>query len=180
MDEARLVKYCKENNALAQKALYNTYVDPMMLLCLRYIEDREDAREALMDGFLNCFRNISGFTYRGEGSLRAWLKKIMVNQCLMRLRRKQPVFISHSDHMPVEASYPENASDAISAKEILGLVHALPDGCRTVFNLHVFEGMGHKEIAELLEISEGTSKSQLHRARLLLKETLSQTSQHIL
>jgi len=180
MDEARLVRYCKENNALAQKALYNTYAEPMMLVCLRYLE-REDARETLMDGFLSCFKNISAFSYRGEGSLKAWLKKIMINQCLMRLRKKQPVFISHTDDLPVEpASTMESVWDTMNAKEIMSRIQALPDGCRTVFNLYVFEGMGHKEIAGLLEITEGTSKSQLHRARQLLKETLLQTSQHIL
>ena len=80
------MKYCKDNNPSAQKMLYNKYVDSMMILCLRYVVNTEDAKEVLMDGFLNFFKNISGFTYRGEGSVRAWLKKIVVNQCLAHLR----------------------------------------------------------------------------------------------
>src|ERR1700748_3032439 len=97
MDEAALVKYCKDNNPSAQKMLYNKYVDSMMILCLRYVVNTEDAKEVLMDGFLNFFKNISGFTYRGEGSVRAWLKKIVVNQCLAHLRKSSPFFVAVKD-----------------------------------------------------------------------------------
>jgi RNA polymerase sigma factor (sigma-70 family) len=176
MDEAGLVKCCKHNNAAAQKILYARYAEGMMILCLRYISNREDAKEALMDGLLSFFQNISGFTYRGDGSLKAWLKKIMVNQCLMHLRKRNPLFVPQEETANEPKESHENALDYINAKEIIGMIHALPTGCRTVFNLYVFEGMNHREIAEILDISESTSKSQLHRARTLLKETILQTS----
>jgi RNA polymerase sigma-70 factor, ECF subfamily len=177
MDEAKLVKCCKDNNAAAQKILYTKYVEDMMMLCLRYVTNSEDAKEVLMDGFLSFFKNIGGFTSRSEGSLKAWLKKIMVNQCLMYLRKQRPLFVAHDEMVYNEhKEYRENVLDYINAKDILEMIHALPGGCRTVFNLYVFEGMNHREIAVLLDISEGTSKSQLHRARALLKETILQTS----
>ena len=177
LDEAKLVKYCQDNNPVAQKILYTKYVQGMMILCLRYIPGHEDAKEALMDGFLNCFNNIGGFSYRGEGSLSAWLKKIMVNQCLMHLRKRQPIVMPGNELAGNEQiECPENVLDHINAKEIMNMIHALPEGCRTVFNLYVFEGMNHREIGVLLNISENTSKSQLHRARALLKETILQTS----
>ena len=177
MDEARLVKCCKDNNAAAQKILYTKYVEGMMILCLRYIANHEDAKEVLMDGFLSFFKNIGGFKWQGEGSVSAWLKKIIVNQCLLHLRKRHQLFTAQNETEHFEhAAYPENILAHINAKEIMGMIHALPDGCRTVFNLYVFEGLNHREIGALLDISESTSKSQLHRARALLKETILQTS----
>ena len=180
IDEAALVNRCKENDPAAQKILYDRYVEILMILSLRYVINHEDAKEVVMDGFLNCFKHINGFTYLGEGSLKAWLKKIVVNQCLMHLRKRKPIVASgkETEHFDV-ADNNENALDYLNAKEIMKLVHTLPDGYRTIFNLYFFEGMNHKEISELLTISEGTSKSQLHRARNFLKEKILQTNQHI-
>jgi RNA polymerase sigma-70 factor (ECF subfamily) len=181
LDEAGLVHYCKDNNPLAQKMLYSRYVEDMMILCIRYVPDKEDAREVLMDGFLKCFNHIGSYNYLGEGSLKAWLKKIMINQCLMHLRKRQPIFVSHNDLMLNEQQENhETAVDYLNAKEIMTMIHALPIGCRTVFNLYVFEGLSHGEIGQLLEISESTSKSQLHRARALLKGTILQTSKSLI
>ena len=174
-DEAYLVKCCKNSDPVAQKILYNKYVEGMMVLCLRYIVNPEDAKEVLMDSFFKFFRNMDGFTYQGEGSVRAWLKKITVNQCLMHLRKQHPVFISAKESRQYEdAESSEDILGHLAAKEILKLVHTLPDGYRMVFNLYVFEGMGHKEIGDMLGISENTSKSQLHRARAMLKEKIVQ------
>jgi len=145
----------------------------MMILCLRYVPGPEDAKEVVMDGFLSFFRNIGGFTYMGGGSVKAWLKKIMINQCLMQLRKRKQV---HSLEKEIEHYEEKETADDIlghlAVNEILKLLQQLPDGYRTVFNLYVFEGMGHKEIGELMGISEGTSKSQLYRAKAMLKEKL--------
>ena len=177
MDEASLVKCCKDNNPAAQKALYDKYVEPMMIVCLRYVADREDAREALMDAFLNFFKHIGGFTYLGEGSVKAWLKKIVVNQCLMHLRKRKVIYTTGKELEQYDNSDgSENALDYLNAKEIMNMIQTLPDGYRTVFNLYFFEGMNHNEISGLLGISEGTSKSQLHRGRALLKEKILQTN----
>jgi len=177
MDDALLVSACKRNDAAAQKILYTRYVGSMMIVCLRYITDREDAKEVLMDGFLACFKHIGSFTHQGEGSLKAWLKKIMVNQCLMHLRKRQMHIVEHSEtEDPAHYGRQESAIDYINAKEIINRIQELPDGCRTIFNLYVFEQMNHREIGAALQISESTSKSQLHRARTLLKEKILQTS----
>jgi len=177
MDEATLEKCCKDNNPAAQKALYDKYVEPMMILCLRYVVNHEDAKEVLMDAFLNFFKHIGGFTYMGEGSVRAWLKKIVVNQCLMHLRKRKVYYATDKEVDRYDmADSAENVLDYLNGKEIMKLIHTLPDGYRTIFNLYFFEGMNHKEISELLGISEGTSKSQLHRGRNLLKEKILQTN----
>jgi RNA polymerase sigma-70 factor, ECF subfamily len=176
MDEAGLVSYCKSNNAAAQKILYTRYAEDMMLLCLRYIPEQEIAREVLMDSFLSFFKNIGQFSYRGEGSVKAWLKKIVVNHCLSQLRKRSVLFVQVKEEQQELHSNDERVLDYLNTKEIMKMIHALPDGYRMVFNLYVFEGMSHQEIAVFMGISEGTSKSQLHRARVLLKEKILQTS----
>lgn len=177
MDEVLLLSRCRNNDAVAQKAIFTRYADDMMMVCLRYVVRQEEAREAMMDGFLNFFRNLEKFSYRGEGSLKAWLKKIIVNQCLSHLRKKNPLLngadASVLEHMPDEENTP---LERLTAREIMQMIHALPDGYRTVFNMYVFEEMNHREIGEVLGISENTSKSQLHRARAILKERILQIS----
>lgn len=166
--EKELVKRCRRSEPAAQKALYDAYCNDMMLLCLRYIPGPEDAREVLMDGFYNCFKSIGGFEYRGAGSLKAWIKQIMVNQCLMHLRRQSA---------PAQEELPDDDSvrvdntmiEELSAKEIMKLIQQLPPGYRTVFNLYFFENCTHKEISGMLGISENTSKSQLIKAKRALQ-----------
>ena len=175
-DEATLVHLCSKNSAGAQKELFTRHAGAMMLICLRYLSRTTDAQEAMMDGFLNAFRGISGFTWNGGGSFAAWLRTIMVNQCLMHLRKRRIDFLTQSNHHEEYAATYEDAHEALNMKDLLKMIHALPDGCRTVFNLYVFEDMTHKEIGEALNISESTSKTQLHRARALLKEKIIQTT----
>lgn len=149
------------------------YVEEMMILCLRYVSDKEDAREVMMDAFLKFFNSLKDFEYRGQGSVKAWLKKITVNYCLMFLRKRTMNFHVLDDR----GSYDEIASTGdvtgqMNVKDILKLIHELPPGCKTVFNLYVFEEMTHKDIAQALNITEGTSKSQLHLARKILKDKI--------
>jgi len=145
----------------------------MMILCLRYISDKEDAKEVLHDAFCNFFKNLDRFEYKGEGSTKAWLKKIVVNQCLMHLRsRKQFIFNEGEIEKYEDVVMDETALDKMSVKEIMALIHTLPAGYRTVFNLYIFEGKGHKEIAQMLGITENTSKSQLHKARAMMQQKL--------
>jgi len=171
MDIAQLVKEAKQGSASAQKCLFDLLADRMMLLCRRYVKNVEDAEEVLLDGFYKFFKNIPGFHYQGEAALIAWLKKIMVNECLMLLRKKNVFTIvteSAAEEIPLQAE----AFDQLSAKEIFDLIVQLPVGYRTVFNLFEIEGMDHKEIALLLGIAEGTSKSQLSKAKNLLQKNL--------
>ena len=172
--EEALIRGCKEGNAQAQKALYNKYAEPLMLVCLRYANHKEDAKDMLMQSLVECFKSIGSMEYRGEGSLKAWLKRVTVNQCLMQLR-KQRGYVYDLDTLPEEqlGHAHENAAMAqLTLKEMMLWIHELPPGYRAVFNLYVFEDMGHKEIAALLGISESTSKSQLHKARVLLQNKI--------
>lgn len=176
MDIAQLVKEAKQGSAAAQKCLFDLLSDRMMLLCCRYLKNRQDAEEVLLDGFYKFFKNLSSFNYRGEGELVSWLKRIMINECLMLLRKKN-VFLIVSDVMAEEMPLNEDMLDMLSAKEIFDLVVQLPVGYRTVFNLYVIEGVDHKEIAGMLGIAEGTSKSQLSKAKALLQKNLIQHEQ---
>jgi RNA polymerase sigma-70 factor, ECF subfamily len=173
MTEVQLIEACKREESFAQRLLYDQYVERMYLLCLRYVPQETDAEEILSDAFLKCFSNIGRFTYLGEGSLRAWLSRIVVNECLMFLRRKKELIIpiDENNALPVIAD-PDMALSNIHTRDILKYIQQLPVGYRTVLNLHVFEDMPHKEIAALLQITESTSKSQLFKARALLKQKM--------
>ncbi len=121
--ETRLVEECAAGSRAAQKALYDRYCDPMLIVCLRYIANEEDAREALMDGFYNCFRSIGGFRYAGAGSLKAWLKKIVVNCCLMHLRRRVAPVTELEE--ATGGAVDDGVLARLSAKELLGLIRRL-------------------------------------------------------
>lgn len=169
--EKAMIAGCGKAERASQKLLYEKYNGQMMLLCCRYLTNQEEAKEALMDGFLNCFKNINNFEYRGEGSLFGWLQRIMINQCLMRLRasnRHQMLSVENENFE--ELTTGELQIQNLSTKEILKLIGQLPDGYRTVFNLYHVEGLGHKVIGKLLAISENTSKSQLAKAKQKLRQ----------
>jgi RNA polymerase sigma-70 factor, ECF subfamily len=173
-DERSLVAGCQRNTPSAQKEVYNRYCDMLLLVCLRYTGNEEDAKEALMDSFLDAFRGIGSFRYTDEGSLGAWLRKIAVNRCLARLRRQKA---TTRELVPADETQFADTGQAdvlaqMSSRELLQLIRGLPPGYKAVFNLYVFEEMSHKEIAALLQISEQTSKSQLHRARALLQQQI--------
>ncbi len=171
MNIAELIKKAQQGHSNAQQGLFNLYADRMMLVCRRYVKNSEDAEEILLDGFTRFFKSLSSFTYQGEAALYMWLKKIMVNECLMLLR-KNNVFLTVAESAAEDLPLEEEALNNLSAKEIFDLIIQLPVGYRTVFNLYEIEGMDHKEIAALLSIAEGTSKSQLSKAKSLLQKNL--------
>jgi RNA polymerase sigma factor (sigma-70 family) len=173
MDIAELVKEAKQGSAAAQKCLFDLLADKMLLHCRRYVKNRENAEEVLLDGFYKFFKGLSGFTYQGDPALYAWIKRIMINECLMFLRKKN-VFTIVTESEAEEISLEADIISELSATEILELILQLPVGYRTVFNLYSIEGMNHREISELMGISEGTSKSQLSKARSLLQKMLVQ------
>src|SRR6478736_5886009 len=123
----------------------------MLLVCQRYVKSPEDAEELLLDGFYKFFTKISSFNYQGDAALYAWLKRIMINECLMFLRAKN-VFTIVTEATAEEISLQEEALDNLSAEEIFKLIVQLPVGYRAVFNLYVVEGMNHGEIGELLNV----------------------------
>jgi len=173
MDIPALIKEAKQGSAAAQKCIFDQLADKMLLVCRRYVRNQEDAEELLLDGFYKFFKGLPAFNYQGDAALYAWLKRIMINECLMFLRKKQAFVIvaeTAAENIPLE----EEVLNNLSAVDIFNLVVQLPAGYRTVFNLHAVEGLPHAEIAALLGISEGTSKSQLSKARSLLQKMLLQ------
>jgi len=173
MELSELVKEAKHGSIAAQKCLFDELADKLLMICRRYVKIPEDAEEIMLDGFYKFFKNLPSFTYQGDAALFAWLKKIMINESLMFLRKKN-VFMMVSDSSAENISFQAEALNNLSAAEIFNLIVQLPVGYRTVFNLYEIEGMKHKEIAELLNISEGTSKSQLSKAKILLQKMFSQ------
>ncbi|MCM5529279.1 RNA polymerase sigma factor [Parasegetibacter sp. NRK P23] len=136
-------------------------------VCLRYTSDQEEAQDILQEGFIKVFRNLEKF--RQEGSFEGWIRRIVINTAIEHFRRRkhlQPV--TEKEEAAIEATE-ESALDRLAEKDIIALVRQLSPGYRAVFNLYVIEGYGHKEIAEMLGISEGTSKSQLARAKAVLQ-----------
>ncbi|MFN8344438.1 MAG: sigma-70 family RNA polymerase sigma factor [Spirosomataceae bacterium] len=170
----KVVEMCKENNRFAQNRLYEAFSGRMFRLCMRYVRQREEAEEIVMNGFLKFFRGLSEFDYRDDTGLEGWLKRIMVNEALMHLRRQKalPVFTDTDEaEVPDSVYLPDGA---VNAETIYAAILELPTGYRTVFNLYVVEGYTHEEIAKQLNVSVGTSKSQLSKARALLQQLLKQ------
>jgi RNA polymerase sigma-70 factor (ECF subfamily) len=173
MNIPELIREAKQGSAAAQKCLFDQFADKMMLVCRRYVKNTEDAEEIMLDGFYKFFKGLGGFSYQGEAALFAWLKRIMINECLMFLRKKS-VFTIVSETAAEEVPLQEDLLNNLSATEIFHLIVQLPVGYRTIFNLHVIEGIPHSEIAALLGIVEGTSKSQLSKAKSMLQKMLLQ------
>jgi len=159
---------CIKGNKRAQKALFKTYAQKMFVHCYRYLKSREDAEEIVSDGFIKVFQHLNAFVYKDLKSLEAWIRRIMINECLMFLRKRRITFLEESSALNVESV---NKSDGeLEASELYDLILSLPVGYRTIFNLYAIEGYNHKEISQLLDISEGTSRSQLTKARASLKK----------
>lgn len=176
MNEKQLIRYLKINQRLGQKTLYEKYADSLFLLCLRYVTKREDAEEIVMQGFLKIFEKMHQFNYLGKGSLEAWMRKIMINESLMFLRSKRQFEIT--DDYELAENYSIEDYHEIDAEYLYNTITKLPIGYRTVFNLFVIDGMSHKEIAMELNIEVNTSKSQLSKARNLLKKYLTKREEH--
>ncbi|MCU4174226.1 RNA polymerase sigma factor [Carboxylicivirga sp. N1Y90] len=166
-----MLEGCRKDDRKMQEQLYRAYAGEMLSVCLAYEPDRDDAKDILQNGFLKVFRNIN--TYNGQGSLKAWIRRIISNTAVDAFRKRQQNLTLRIDDLRANNEPSEDVSDPLICQDLLKEVEKLPDGARMVFNLHAIEGYGHKEIAKMLNISEGTSKSQLNRARKLLNEQLS-------
>ncbi len=167
-----LVRQCLRNNASAQKQLYDRYAPQMMGVCYRYARNRDEAHEILQEGFVRVFTNLD--KWKKEGELGAWMRRIMVNTALNWIRDSKKWDWDDEEKievMPPE-SYGESPLEMLQAKELIALIKTLPEGYQAVFNLHAVEGYSHVEIAALLGISEGTSRSQYMRARRHLAEKI--------
>ena len=156
----------RRQDKTAMKMLYDRYVGYLTAVCTRYIQDDDDVKDILQEAFIKVFKSMDRFSWRGNGSLKAWLTRIVVNDSLKALRRKKPLSLSATLAEPVEEEEP--AFGAVPLDVIQGMIRKLPDGYRTVFNLFVFEDKSHKEIASLLGIKENSSASQLFHAKAML------------
>ncbi len=169
ISDTDLIKGCMEGDRRMQKQLYNQFSPKMYAVCLRYMGTADDAQDILQEGFIKVFRNIEKF--RSEGSFEGWVRRIFVNTAIEQIRKKK-VDVSLTEKEETIEFKSVSAIDNINEKDLLKIVSALSPGYRSVFNMYVVEGFSHKEIAELLGISEGTSKSQLARARMILQEKI--------
>jgi RNA polymerase sigma factor (sigma-70 family) len=163
-----LIERIKRNDRKAQEIFYKKYADRFFYFCLRYTGNSNDAADVLNGGFYQIFNHIDSFSFINNQAFEGWMYKIFVNEALQFLRKTKDFSIS--TEIGKLAQHPSSyADDQLSEEDCLKLMQMLPTGYRTVFNLYVIEGYSHQEIAEMLEITEGTSRSQLSRARELLK-----------
>ena len=170
MNEPELIAGLKKGEGKAQKFVYEKYAGIMLGICLRYLKNQMDAEEVMLNGMVKIFQNVSQF--KNEGSFEGWMKRIVINEALGHLRKKEPLYLAiEKDHIQLAVNDASVESD-LAVEDLLRMLHALPAGYRAVFNLYAIEGYSHKEIAEMLDINEGTSKSQLSKARALLQKRL--------
>lgn len=171
MSEAELIKECIAGKPLAQKQLYQTYNRKMMGVCLRYTGNYNEAKDVLQDGFIKLFEKLG--TFNGTGSFEGWMRRIFVNTALDAYRKnKQERQLLDIDDLGYFLSVKELVTDEMAAEDLMKILQKIPLGYRTVFNLFAIEGYSHKEIGEMLGITESTSKSQYSRARDFLKNIL--------
>lgn len=168
ISESDLIEGCLKGDRRMQYELYQRYAPKMYGVCLRYAANAEEAEDILQEGFIKVYRKME--SYRGDGSFEGWIRRIFVNTAIEHFRKKtylQP--ITEQEETTIEGKY-LSVMDNLAEKDIIQLVQQLSPGYRTVFNMYVVEGYTHKQIADTLGISEGTSKSQLSRAKLILQE----------
>lgn len=172
MNDSDLIKGSIAGDPKMQEALYQKYAPKMYAVCLRYAGNNDDAQDLLQEGFIKVFRNLE--KYRHEGSFEGWMRRIFVNTSIEQYRRKVHLnSISELEERGIEDAS-VSVLDQLAERDIVQLVQELSPGYRAVFNLYVIEGYSHKEIAELLSISEGTSKSQLARAKSILQKKVAE------
>lgn len=171
--EQRLIKFATERDTASAKELYDLNVQYLTSVCSRYVINRDDVKDVLQESFVKIFNSLDSFEYRGDGSLRAWMRKIVVNESLMFLRNKARSGTLFFEEEPPDVIDDEDPmTDGVPPEEIQKMIRSLPTGYRTVFNLYVFEQKSHREISGILGISENTSYSQLCRAKSLLSKKI--------
>jgi len=171
MTEELMLAGCLQNNASSQEALYNRFSPRMLGVCYRFAKNREDAEDMLQEGFIKIFTQIH--QYRNEGALEGWVRRIIVHTCINTLKKNKKfsdsVDISFAKGLRVTE---ESIPSIVQAKQVVECIRLLPIGYRTVLNLYAIEGYSHKEIGEMLDIEESTSRSQYTRAKAMLEDIL--------
>jgi RNA polymerase sigma factor (sigma-70 family) len=169
-DDESLVKGCLCGKAEAQKALYDKYSQVMMGLCFRYARNRSDAEDVLQEGFIKVFFSLS--QYRANGSLEGWIKKIMITTSINFLRKQRNFFESIESDRATDVAGTLSSENHLYEKDVMEAIGKLPPGYRTILNLYAIEGYSHKEIGEMMDITESTSRSQYARAKNFLSRVL--------
>lgn len=171
MTEEQMLAGCLQNDAASQDALYSRFSPRMLGVCYRFAKNREDAEDMLQEGFIKVFSQIH--QYRSEGALEGWIRRIMVHTCINALKKNKKfsdcVDIAHAGSVGIRE---EAIPSIMQAKEVVECIRSLPLGYRTVLNLYAIEGFSHKEIGNMLDIEESTSRSQYTRAKSMLEEIL--------
>lgn len=164
----KLIKQCAKNDRQAQQEIYHLYAGSLFSICLKYSNNKQEAQDNFQDGFITIFKKIGQFDFRG--SFEGWAKRVMINTVLLKYRKKSVLNIVTED-IPDEVIV-EVDDEEISLDFLLDLIRGLPERYRLVFNLYVLDGYSHREIAGMLKIAEGTSKSNLARARVILRQQI--------
>jgi RNA polymerase sigma factor (sigma-70 family) len=165
----KIIKGCLEGNRKDQELLYRRHASKLYAVCLQYSSNNEEARDILQEGFIKIFENLA--SYKHEGSFEGWMRRITVNTALEKFRSRNSLYrVEDIDQVPEPDAEPDNQDYAgLEAADLLDIIRELPPKYRMVFNLYAIEGYSHKEISDMINISEGTSKSNLSRARAILQ-----------
>ncbi len=174
-EEERWLRKALDGDNTATEWLYRRHVRYLAALCSRYITDDEDIKDVLQESFIKIFTSLNSFTYRGEGSLKAWMARITLNETIKFVRRKNRLALSYIEDADMDiADSGSIETEDIPTETLYQFIRELPEGYRTVFNLYVIDNKSHKEIASLLGIKENTSASQLHKAKAMLVQKIKQ------
>jgi RNA polymerase sigma-70 factor (ECF subfamily) len=171
MTEEQLIKECVSGNATAQRKFYDLFAKKMMGVCMRYTNNYDEAQDILQDGFIKVFNKLPKFV--SKGSLEGWVRRVVVNTALDHYRKnKKRLADVNVESIDFKLESNDYIIESINAEDLLRIIQTIPHGYRVVFNLFAIEGYSHKEIAEKLEITESTSKSQYSRAKKMLRKLL--------
>jgi len=171
MTEQSILAGCLQNNPVAQRELYNRYSPKMLSVCYRFAQSREDAEDMLQEGFIRIFTQIH--TFQNKGAFEGWIRRIIVHTCINFLKKykkfNESIDLGYAEYLQVKE---ETVPSIMQAKQVVECIRLLPVGYKTVLNLYAIEGYNHKEIAEMLDIEESTSRSQYTRAKTMLEGIL--------
>lgn len=173
-DEKQIIEGCIRNDRKFQEMLYHLVNKKMFAVCWRYANDMDTAQDLLQEGFVKVYKGID--KYRGEGSFEGWIRRIFVNTCIENFRKRSNLYVVNEVEAVSFEYAGDNALQKLMKEDLMKIIQTLSPGYRTIFNLYVVEGYSHKEIADMLKISEGTSKSQLARAKFILQKKVSEAS----
>jgi RNA polymerase sigma-70 factor (ECF subfamily) len=170
--DSAIIAGCVKGERKYQEMLYHRYSSKMFAVCMRYANEYAGAEDMMQEGFIKVFKNIE--KYRGEGSFEGWLRRIFINTSIEQYRKKSNMYVVQETEALTYEYYEDNAVEKLMKDDLVKVIQTLSTGYRNIFNLYVIEGYSHREIADMMGISEGTSKSQLARARYILQRKLSE------